>query len=85
MRERNVEELLKLIVQLEATEFVGVCKILGVQLVEKVEEEDKARERSFEAIWNDVCEKVDGLNRRQRRNLRRIVRTAVKGKDEGDR
>lgn len=85
MRERNIEELLKLIVQLEATEFVGVCKILGVQLVEKVEEEDKARERSFEAIWSDVCEKVDGLNRRQRRNLRRIVRAAVKGKDEGDR
>ena len=96
--ERLLEEILKL----DTVEFLGVCKILGIELVKKIEvgdlelvktnEEDDVvsaqvnvdvEPRQFEAIWCDMCDKLETMNRTQRRNLGKLVYAATKkGKED---
>lgn len=96
--ERLLEEILKL----DTVEFLGVCKILGIELVKKIEigdlelvktnEEDDVASaqvnvdvepRQFEDIWCDMCDKLETMNRTQRRNLGKLVYAATKkGKED---
>lgn len=85
---RKTREILELIIGLEAVEFIGVCKILGIKLIseEEVFAEDgeinaEIGVRDFTELWADVSDKVDALNRTQKRNLLRLLRAAVKGKE----
>lgn len=68
----DTEKIVKEILKLQTEEFLGVCKILGVSLIEK--EEDK--ERDFEDIWADVMDKLERLNRVKRKNLMKLLRAA---------
>lgn len=68
----DTDKIVKEILKLQTEEFLGVCKILGVSLVEK--EEDKGRD--FEDIWADVVDKLGGLNRVKRKNLMKLLRAA---------
>ena len=89
----KTEKLMREISKLEATEFLGVCKILGIRLysIDKDKEEVECTERpsqendqihgeprDFTEIWSDLCEKVNHLNREQKRNLDKLVRAATK-------
>ena len=96
--ERLLEEILKL----DTVEFLGVCKILGIKLVEELEvgnlkdvEKDEecgrvighvdvnVEPRQFEDIWCDMCDKLEAMNRTQRRNLGKLVYAATKkGKED---
>lgn len=86
----KTEKLVREIAKLEPEEFLGVCKILGIRLVdveENVEEnveggraKKEAKPRDFTELWDEVCEKVNNLNRTQKRNLDKLVRAATKGK-----
>ena len=86
----KTEKLVREIAKLEPEEFLGVCKILGIRLVdveENVEEnveggrtKKEAKPRDFTELWDEVCEKVNALNRTQKRNLDKLVRAATKGK-----
>lgn len=67
----DTDKIVKEILKLQTEEFLGVCKILGVSLVE---EEDK--ERDFEDIWADVVDKLGELNRVKRKNLMKLLRAA---------
>ena len=89
--EEKSVQLLKQIIQLEPIEFLGICKIIGVSAIttENVTSESSDEcapaqisviPRPFEEIWSDVCDKVDSLNRTQRRNLQKLVRAATKEK-----
>ncbi len=93
-------ELLKKIMKLDTVEFLGVCRILEIKLFEEVEgdecvgksdegahpkKETKLEPRNFTNIWEDLCDKVDGLSRTRRKNLNRLVSAALKkGKDKED-
>lgn len=87
----KTEKLVREIAKLEPEEFLGVCKILGIRLVdveENVEEnveggraKKEAKPRDFTELWDEVCEKVNALNRTQKRNLDKLVRAATKGKE----
>lgn len=59
---KEVEKLAKMIVKLEPAEFVGVCKILGVELVENMgtHVEDAAGRQGTDKDGNDVEETADG-------------------------
>ena len=93
----SAEKLLEKVLELDTVEFLGVCKILGIELVKVldvgkmenvvVDEEGgpahgevtaKVEPRSFEDIWNDMCDKLEGMNRTQRRNLGKLVYAATK-------
>lgn len=86
----KTEKLMRKIAKLEPQEFLGICKILDVKLVdieENVEEDVEcgqskveAKPRDFTELWDEVCEKVNALNRTQKRNLDKLVRAATKGK-----
>ena len=86
----KTEKLMREIAKLEPEEFLGVCKILGIKLVnveENVEEnveggqsKKEAKPKDFTELWDEVCEKVNNLNRTQKRNLDKLVRAATKGK-----
>ena len=86
----KTEKLIREIAKLEPEEFLGVCKILGIKLVnveENVEEnveggqpKKEAKPKDFTELWDEVCEKVNALNRTQKRNLDKLVRAATKGK-----
>ncbi len=86
----KTEKLIREIAKLEPEEFLGVCKILGIRLVDvedNVEEnveggrvKKEAKPRDFTELWDEVCEKVNALNRTQKRNLDKLVRAATKGK-----
>ena len=67
----DTEKIVKEVLKLQTEEFLGVCKILGVSLVE---EEDKGRD--FEDIWADVVDKLGELNRVKRKNLMKLLRAA---------
>ena len=81
------EDLLKKIVKLDTVEFLGVCKILGVDLYnvdepldQSADDEQRASQsaRDFTDIWCDLCDKVENLSRTRRRNLNRLVSKVIK-------
>ncbi len=70
------EKILEKILELDAVEFLGICKIVGVDIYENLE--DSTEPRKFENIWMDLCDKINDLNRVRRRTLRQLVDAAVK-------
>ncbi len=71
----KVKRFQRQLLQLEPIEFLGVAKILGVQFFEDEEEKEP---RDFEVVFGEVCGKYAALNRRQRRNLDKLLRPVVK-------
>lgn len=62
------------IAKLEAVEFIGLAKLLGVKLLEGKGENEKLRPMGD--IVNDIMVKFSKLNRNKRRELKKIVRAA---------
>jgi len=58
------------IAKLEAVEFIGLAKLLGVELLEGEEL------RPMGDIVEDIMAKFSKLNRKKRRELKEIVRAA---------
>lgn len=60
---KEVEKLARMIVKLEPAEFVGVCKILGVEIVEEISGphvEDAAGSQIPDKDEDDVKDTADG-------------------------
>ena len=86
------ENLLLTILKLDAIEFLGVCKILGISVYkdEKDVEEDiecgrpnedanaDLEPKDFYDIWDEVCDIIGEMNRTRRRNLGRLIYPASK-------
>ena len=62
------------IAKLEAVEFIGLARLLGVELLEGKGESEKLRPMGD--IVNDIMVKFAKLDRNKRRELRKIVRAA---------
>lgn len=62
------------IAKLEAVEFIGLAKLLGVELLEGKGENEKLRPMGN--IVDDIMVKFSKLNRNKRRELKKIVRAA---------
>jgi len=71
-KDRKIREILVELTKLEPLEFIGICEILGVKVL------DGEEERKFEVIWGEVVDKIIHLNRTRRRNFERLVRAATK-------
>ena len=72
------EKIINRLVKLDPVEFLGVCKILKVNPIG-----DDKEGRPFEELWEEVCDKIDSLNRVQKRNLDVLVRAVIKDRDKG--
>ena len=62
------------IAKLEAVEFIGLAKLLGVELLEGKGESEELRPMGD--IVEDIMVKFSKLNRKKRRELKQIVRAA---------
>ena len=85
MGKYSAEKLLVEILALEPVEFVGICKIIGVDIYETITKEiDKenmeanVKPREFYEIWCDVCDTIDEMNRTRRKNLGKLIYAATK-------
>ena len=66
----EVEKFIQLLGKMEVVEFAGIAQILKVKVVE----DDKPRK--FEDVFNEIIDNFLKLNRRQRRNLFKIMKAA---------
>ena len=69
---KGIERFQRQLLQLEPIEFLGVAKILGIQLIKEEEP------LTFEEVFPLLVEKYAALNRRQRRNLHKMLRPLEK-------
>ena len=84
----NTEKIIVELLSLEPIEFIGICKIIGVEIYKEEENEEcgGAEEhtdvhmvpREFYEIWCDVCDIIDDMNRTRRRNLGKLIYAAKK-------
>ena len=72
MNKKN--ELVELITKLEPIEFIGLARVLCVDIIN---EEDKTT-RDFYAMLNDIVDKFNTLARKQRREILSILRRVKK-------
>lgn len=64
------KEFLSLISKLDPVQFLGLCRIMCVQVA--VEKEP----RQFDNIFNDVITKFPTLGRKQRRDIIKVLKAA---------
>ena len=90
MKSKNSpENLIMKALELDPIEFLGICKIVGVDVYENVEcgqANDDANAtshpREFTDIWSDLCDTIESMNRVRRRNLGRLIYAATKKEKE---
>lgn len=79
---------MELLVGLEAIEFVGLCKFLGVRLVEEKSESapttpndeapKKSETRDFSDLFSDLLQKFSELSQPRQRELIKILKKVNK-------
>lgn len=74
----NMQEFMYCMGKLETMEFVGLAKLLKVELGK---EDNKTEMRPFEDIMQDMLMAFKNSNRKKRRELLKILRSATKGRD----
>ena len=72
MNKKN--ELIELITKLEPVEFIGLARILCIDIIN---EEDKTT-RDFYDVLNDIVNKFNTLSRKQRREILSVLRRVKK-------
>ena len=72
MNKKN--ELIELITKLEPVEFIGLARVLCVDIINK---EDKTS-RDFYDVLNDIVNKLNTLARKQRREILSVLRRVKK-------
>lgn len=77
LRQNLTERIARELVKLEATEFLGVCTIVDVRPID-----ENGHPKEFEVLWDEVVDKIDSMSRLRKRNLERLVRAAIKGRNK---
>ena len=67
-------ELVELITKLEPVEFIGLARVLCIDIINK---EDKTA-RDFYEVLNDIVDKFNTLARKQRKEILSILRRVKK-------
>ena len=72
MNKKN--KLIELITELEPVEFIGLARVLCIDIINK---EDKTA-RDFYEVLNDIVDKFNTLARKQRREILSVLRRVKK-------
>lgn len=78
MENKTSGEFLSLLQQLEAIEFIGISKLLGVRLL------DGEEPRDFFFLLHDCLECFEKLSRKKRKEILKILKEAKKEKEKND-
>ena len=81
-KEQTLTDFAIMLGKMDAMEFMGLAKILCVHVFdnENKDENGKPAPREAEAIIEDCIIAFDNLNRKQRRDVLRVMRNTVKGR-----
>ena len=74
LKETIEQKFMRALIKLEPQEFIGVCRIFKVRLLE----EDKKTARDFIDIFSDLIENYSKANRERKREALKIVKEATK-------
>lgn len=74
LKETIEQKFMRALIKLEPQEFIGVCRIFKVRLLE----EDKKTARDFIDIFSDLMENYSKANRERKREALKIVKEATK-------
>ena len=87
-KNNRTKTFMELLVGLEAIEFVGLCKFLGVRLIEEKDESapithdneapHKSEARDFSDLFSDLLQKFSELSRPRQRELIKILKKVNK-------
>lgn len=87
-KNNRTKTFMELLVGLEAVEFVGLCKFLGVRLIEEKNEpapiapnnepSQKSETRDFSDLFSDLLQKFSELSRPRQRELIKILKKVNK-------
>lgn len=87
-KNNRTKTFMELLVGLEAIEFVGLCKFLGVRLIEEKDESaptmpnneapQKSEARDFSDLFSDLLQKFSKLSRPRQRELIKILKKVNK-------
>ena len=87
-KNNRTKTFMELLVGLEAIEFVGLCKFLGVRLIEENgepvpttpnnEAPQKSEARDFSDLFSDLLQKFSKLSRPRQRELIKILKKVNK-------
>lgn len=75
--EKQLLHFVSQITKLSEIEFLGLARMLNIPLVQQ--DEDKTP-RQFEYIMSDLIDKYISLSKTQKKNLKKILHTALKDK-----
>ena len=71
-------QLIEQISKMEPVEFLGLARLLGVQVLEEnkeaTEDKDKLKPRSFANVLEDVMAKFEKQNRGRKREIIKLVK-----------
>ena len=71
-------QLIEQISKMEPVEFLGLARLLGVQVLEEnkeaTEDKDKFKPRSFADVLEDVLAKYEKQNRSRKREIIKLVK-----------
>lgn len=71
---KDIDKLIQIIPKLEIMDFIGLARLLRVELVEKVD--DKIEPRDFSAVLDDTLKAYQNVSRDKKREILRIVKKA---------
>ena len=87
-KNNRTKTFMELLVGLEAIEFVGLCKFLGIRLVEKKSDpapttpndaaHKKSETRAFSDLFSDLLQKFSELSKPRQRELIKILKKVNK-------
>ena len=87
-KNNRTKTFMELLVGLEAIEFVGLCKFLGVRLIEEKSEPapttqndeapQKSESRDFSDLFSDLLQKFSELSKLGQRELIKIIKKVNK-------
>lgn len=87
-KNNRTKTFMELLVGLEAIEFVGLCKFLGIRLIEEKgepapttsnnETPQKSEARDFSDLFSDLLQKFSKLSRPRQRELIKILKKVNK-------
>lgn len=91
LSQKQMNQFIRYIPLLEPQEFIGLAKLLGVEIVEQSTpkyDEDKKVEvevnpREFTDVLEDMLENFKKSNRKRRREFMKLLRSATKEKTLG--
>lgn len=82
-QERLTEQFAKTVLKLEPIEFLGVTKVLCVDVLEKAEVEgEKPQPKNFYQIYDEMIDVFAGMKKKQQRDLLDLIKVAQK-KEKG--